>query len=196
MWKFLINIFVPVAIGLISYCIGINYIDSCTFYAKFNDILVKISIPFVAFITGISVPAYNYISDLNNIANLQYRQLLNVNDKIDKRLSKFWYVRIILIMLILALCIPGLLFENNTYQNKNITVFIFSLELFIISYVLLQLIMMCRDINHARRLKAHMKEKEHLERKTQVQIKVLKDGIKNGWQEDKNLEGFRKSDNL
>lgn len=41
-----------------------------------------------------------------------------------------------------------------------------------------------------------MKEKEHLERKTQVQIKVLKDGIKNGWQEDKNLEGFRKSDNL
>lgn len=196
MWKFLINIFIPVTIGLISYCIGINYIDSCTFYAKFNDILMRISIPVVALITSISVPAYNYISDLNNISNLKYRQLLNVNEKIDKKLSNFWYTRIFLIILVLALCVPGLLFENNAYQNKNITVSIFGLELLIISYVLLQLIMMCRDINDARRLKARMKEKEHLERKTQEQIKVLKDGIKNGWQEDQHLEGFRKSNNL
>lgn len=192
MWKFLINILFPITIGLISYCIGINYIDSCVFYAKFNIFLMKVSVPVAAFITAVSIPAYNYISDLNNIPNLEYRQLYNVNKRIETKLKNFWYIRILLIMLIVSLCIPGLFFENNASQYKIITVLIFSLELSVISYVFIQIITMCRNINHARRFKAYMKEKEHMERKNQEQIKVLRDGVKSGWKEDRHLDGFRK----
>lgn len=152
--------------------------------------LVKYASVLLGVVWAFSMIVYNKLSDLTDLAGIDYRQHRGLEAAIQLRLQRFWYRATMLGLAGLAANIPMFLKDGGiTPQPWVFAVSFGSLALgtFLLRGVWFEL----EDI---RELRSEVKELERLEQRRAEQIQSLKNGNAEDWKDDPRLSGIGRSE--
>jgi hypothetical protein len=149
--------------------------------------LLKYSIGILGIVWAFSMLVYNKLWDVTDLPGLDYKQHRNIEVEIRSRLQWFWLRAFFIGVLALIMSIPAIVAEAKFIVPQLIihsAFCAFALALFSLRRLWVEL-------EEIRDLKSHIKELERREKEREEQVKILKEGLKEGWSNDQKLDGFR-----
>lgn len=149
--------------------------------------LLKYSIGIIGIVWAFSMLVYNKLWDVTDLAGLDYRQHRNIEIEIRSRLQWFWLRALFLGLLALTMAMPAIVSEAK-YVVPSLLIYIASCAF---ALALFSLRGLWAELEEIRELKSYVKEIERLETERANQVKSLKDGLKEDWTPDSQLDGFR-----
>lgn len=149
--------------------------------------LLKFAIGIIGVAWFFSLTVYNKLSDVTDLAGLDFRQHRNIEIEIRARLQWFWLRAIFLGLLALMMYVPTILSEAHLTPPDWVigtAVGAFALALFALRRL-------WSELEEIRELKSYVKELERREKERADQVKTLKEGVHGDWQHDPRLDSFR-----
>lgn len=167
--------------------IGCSYISVRYLPEEITIKLLKYSIGILAIVWAFSMLVYNKLWDVTDLPGIDYKQHRNIEVEIRSRLQWFWLRAFFLGALAVMMAVPAIVSEANYVVPKiviHIAFCAFALALF-------SLRMLWAELEEIRELKSHVKEIERREKERAEQVKLMKEGLKEGWSTDPKLDGYR-----
>jgi len=149
--------------------------------------LLKYSIGIIGIVWAFSMLAYNKLWDVTDLPGLDFRQHRNIEIEVRSSLQWFWLRAIFLGILGLIMSVPAIVFEAKIALPD----WIIQAAFVAFALALFSLRRLWDELEEIRELKSRIKEIERMEKDRAEQVKSLKEGLKDGWSQDSQLEGFR-----
>lgn len=149
--------------------------------------VLKYAIGIVGVVWLFSLTVYNKLSDVTDMPGLDYQQHRNLEVEIRTRLSWFWMRALFLAFVALFMYAPSILQD----AKMPIPPWAFGAACAALLLALFSLRRLWHELEEIRELRSHIKEMERRESERTAQVKALKDGMKDAWEPDERLSGFR-----
>lgn len=149
--------------------------------------LMKYAIGLVGVVWLFSLNVYNKLSDITDLAGIDYKQHRNLEIEVQTRLQWFWVRAFFLAVVALAMYLPSIL----TDAKEPVPAWIFGLAGGALGLAAFSLRRLLSEMEEIRELRSHVKELERREKERAELVKTLKDDAKSAWVPDERLEGFR-----
>jgi hypothetical protein len=167
----------------------------CGYFAS-HYVALTLLVPLLKFTIGIigiawlfSLTVYNKLADVTDIPGLDFRQHRNIELEIHARLQWFWLRAIFLGLIALAIYVPTILSE----AKLTIPDWVVAIAFGALALGLFSLRRLWEELEEIRELKSYVKEIERREKERAEQVKAIKEGVKDAWEPDPRLNGFRNS---
>lgn len=149
--------------------------------------LMKYAIGLVGVVWLFSLNVYNKLSDVTDLAGLDYKQHRNLEIEVQTRLQWFWIRAFFLAIVALAMYLPSIL----TDAKQPVPAWVFGLAGGALALAAFSLRRLLSEMEEIRELRSHVKELERREKDRAELVKTLKDDAKTRWEPDERLAGFR-----
>lgn len=150
--------------------------------------LLKYAIGLVGIVWLFSLNVYNKLSDVTDLAGLDYKQHRNLEIEVRSRLQWFWIRAFFLAVVALAMYLPSI------FSDAKIVVphWVFALSCGALALAIFSLRRLLSEMEEIRELRSHIKELERREKEREEIVKGLRTDAKSSWTPDPQLDGFRK----
>jgi hypothetical protein len=149
--------------------------------------LMKYAIGLVGVVWLFSLNVYNKLSDVTDLAGIDYKQHRNLEIEVQSRLQWFWVRAFVLALLALAMYTPSILAE----AKQPIQDWVFGFSSGALALAIFSLRRLLSEMEEIRELRSHVKELERREKERVEVLNNLKADAKVAWLPDERLEGFR-----
>ena len=149
--------------------------------------LMKYAIGLVGVVWLFSLNVYNKLSDVTDLAGIDYKQHRNLEIEVQARLQWFWIRAFFLAVVALAMYLPSIL----TDAKQPVPAWVFGLAGGALALAAFSLRRLLSEMEEIRELRSHVKELERREKERAELVKSLKDDSKGAWTPDERLDGFR-----
>lgn len=148
---------------------------------------LKYAIGLIGVVWLFSLHVYNKLSDVTDMPGLDYKQHRNLEVEVRARLHWFWVRALFLAVVALAMYAPSIVTE----AKMPVPEWAFGLAFGSLALALFSLRRLWGEMEEIRELRSHVKELERRESERAGRVKAIRDGIKEGWEPDARLDGFR-----
>lgn len=149
--------------------------------------LMKYAIGLVGVVWLFSLNVYNKLSDVTDLAGIDYKQHRNLEIEVQARLQWFWIRAFFLAVVALAMYLPSIL----TDAKQPVPAWVFGLASGALALAAFSLRRLLSEMEEIRELRSHVKELERREKERAELVKSLRDDAKGAWSPDERLDGFR-----
>lgn len=149
--------------------------------------LMKYAIGLVGVVWLFSLNVYNKLSDVTDMAGIDYKQHRNLEIEVQSRLQWFWVRAFLLAVVALAMYSPSIL--NDAKQV--IPAWVLALSGGALALAIFSLRRLLSEMEEIRELRSYVKELERREKERSEVVKTLDGDVKTLWVADARLDGFR-----
>jgi hypothetical protein len=149
--------------------------------------LMKYAIGVIGIVWLFSLNVYNKLTDVTDMAGIDYKQHRSLEIEVQSRLQWFWVRGFFLAFVALAMYLPSIFFE----AKLPIPSWVFGLSGGAFALAIFSLRRLLSEMEEIRELRSHVKELERREQARSEIVKALKDDAKTEWVPDGKLDGFR-----